>query len=61
MPYADKEKQKAYCRNYQKLRTALLAYPNNRVIRRCQNCQELTIQEKHEGDFLCLKCEALTE
>ena len=59
MPYKDKNKQRGYCREYQKLRQALVKN-SNQVIRRCEHCQILTIQEKHDDDFKCLKCEALT-
>lgn len=60
MPYSDPEKQKAYCRNYSALQR-LLIKNSNQVVRKCEHCQILTIQEKHDDDFKCLKCEALTQ
>jgi len=60
MPYADKEKQKGYMRQYSELQRKI-AKNTNQVIRKCQHCGVLTIQEKHDDDFKCLKCEALTQ
>ncbi len=60
MPYANKEKQKEYMRQYAELQRKI-AKNTNQVIRKCQHCGTITIQENHEGDFKCLKCESLTE
>jgi len=59
MPYADKEKQRAYMRQYAKLQRKI-AKNSNQVIRQCEHCQEITIQENHEDSFFCLKCESVT-
>jgi hypothetical protein len=59
MPFADKEKQLSYMREYQFLKRKILSN-SNQVVRKCQHCQVLTIQEKCDEDYKCLKCESLT-
>lgn len=59
MPYKDPEKQKAYMRQYAKLQRKI-AKNSNQIIRQCEHCNEITIQEKHDDDYFCLKCESVT-
>jgi hypothetical protein len=60
MPYRDPRKQKEYCRNYQALKRKILAN-SNQVVRTCEHCGILTIQEVHDDIFKCLKCESVTQ
>jgi recombinational DNA repair protein RecR len=59
MPYKNPEKQKAYMRQYAELQRKIVKNANQ-VIRKCQHCQTITIQEEKEDCYFCLKCESVT-